>query len=1289
MAEFNPREFINDLARKRARKLKDEEFRKMVERILGVWSDPNHVLIELVQNADDAKAKWAKFILDGKDLLFLHDGKPFSRLDVKRICSVALTTKKIGSYIGFFGIGFKSVFKISHKPHIFSFPFKFFFRRESPVVPEWVEEIPSKVKRYLNKKITVFYLPLRTDMPKRTIEKLKDALLKDFDSLSLAFLRHLKQIEFIVDKEERILKIKKGRFRGQLIKTGRVTIIELMNREEKNYDYLLFRKTVNVSPIARSDYLARETRKSNLKKLDLILAFKLRGKNNLERIEGKLFTFLPTQIKTGLKFILNSDFILDTSRSNIDWSSKWNLWLLEAAGKFIQEVIPKFKEDKKLQKKFYKVLPRREEIPEKFFDYLAAPVLDYCRRNPIVITSNEKWVKPSDVVFASPRFQRLIPVKKTGYKFYVHSRVEGKEFLKAIGVKELDERETLFKILQDKAFLQGQSKEWFKRLYEFLYDSLYTKKGWKIPIWEIDEVEDRLKRISFILTSDGRLERPLNVVLPPKRKKQLKYLSNLPKVGSFIDSEVITKKSLQLFKNLDCRSFSRETVGRLLIEGYKNGSWEKWTEPERMNSLLYLKSLFESIKWNLPSDLKTDLIFIRVPTENAGWERADKCYFPEPTLEKIFPESPFIKKSLLEGKRRKEWMKFLTRIGVLNYPRMIKIDEKCNRWNAPKGITKDKWDSYWTWIEPYIEDIKWEGYGHHLESVYLPEGFMESLGNEKSVLYFNYILKYWREYYRKYLYSSYIWHYYKPRSKKVPSFFAFLLKTSSWLPTNEGVKAPSPDVFIPTKEIRRVAGHIVAYLCLQENLIKQGQDFFEFLGLSTKIDFQTVLLLLKKAENMTPDEKLKLQLERIYDVFSELINGEKLEEDIKILSDDHLFLPPKSLYWNDDEEMGRLLQDKVKFAWIPTNLPKPKINKIFKFLGVKKLSESLNRTLIVDSSETLSRHHKIEKLLKKKSKFIYSILANFQAKKLDEAPDFLRSVQAYKMRRLRVLLKVKDVEVAYESKAFCDVEGRRLYLAEDAGLIDISIELARSFGLPLEHVFILNWALGQTSLEHIIKNFGRFGIPIIELPAEEEVYKPMPTRMIKVMEEPPTVKSEETVKPFIKRVEIETQEMPMWPSVTKPSKEQKARREKIESVISEASQRVIPVYRSTGSPEKRHERERWSMKWAMEFERAQGRKPEDVSMKRIGYDIKSTDDKTGKIRYIEVKTSVVQLTDDERITAERLGEEYFLYVVWEHDGKIFITEVCNPVKNCELKEVYTPQWKVIDWKNKGKTWEIG
>lgn len=73
------------------------------------------------------------------------------------------------------------------------------------------------------------------------------------------------------------------------------------------------------------------------------------------------------------------------------------------------------------------------------------------------------------------------------------------------------------------------------------------------------------------------------------------------------------------------------------------------------------------------------------------------------------------------------------------------------------------------------------------------------------------------------------------------------------------------------------------------------------------------------------------------------------------------------------------------------------------------------------------------------------------------------------------------------------------------------------------------------------------------------------------------------------------------------------------------------------------------MKFAMEHEKAQGRIPEDVSMRKCGYDIRSLTPEGQVARYIEVKarsqTGAVALTPNEWMMAQRLGEKYWLYIV--------------------------------------------
>lgn len=71
------------------------------------------------------------------------------------------------------------------------------------------------------------------------------------------------------------------------------------------------------------------------------------------------------------------------------------------------------------------------------------------------------------------------------------------------------------------------------------------------------------------------------------------------------------------------------------------------------------------------------------------------------------------------------------------------------------------------------------------------------------------------------------------------------------------------------------------------------------------------------------------------------------------------------------------------------------------------------------------------------------------------------------------------------------------------------------------------------------------------------------------------------------------------------------------------------------------------MKEVMDYERARGRSPVDVSTENLGYDARS--EGPSEVRYIEVKAqtkpSPVTLTQNEWLMAHRLGQEYWLYVV--------------------------------------------
>jgi len=119
--------------------------------------------------------------------------------------------------------------------------------------------------------------------------------------------------------------------------------------------------------------------------------------------------------------------------------------------------------------------------------------------------------------------------------------------------------------------------------------------------------------------------------------------------------------------------------------------------------------------------------------------------------------------------------------------------------------------------------------------------------------------------------------------------------------------------------------------------------------------------------------------------------------------------------------------------------------------------------------------------------------------------------------------------------------------------------------------------------------------------------------------------------------------------------------------------RVLPRAETEEAMYSDEEVEKIGMEIVMKFERENGREPEDVSKENLGFDIRSRE-KDGKIRYIEVKARAgvgsVALTQNEWFKAQRLGNDYYLYVVW-NAGKDPNTKPCiiqNPAVNLQVDQ---------------------
>lgn len=160
--------------------------------LTDLYPDNAHFIYELLQNAEDARAKEVRFILHKNQIKFEHDGEPFSIQDVEAITGIGFSTKRNDdTRIGKFGVGFKAVFAYTNSPGIESG--NFHFRIRDMVVPETTrkpESHPATGK-------TRFVLPF--DNPEKSPERAYDEivkLLRGLDETTVLFLTHIQKIEY-------------------------------------------------------------------------------------------------------------------------------------------------------------------------------------------------------------------------------------------------------------------------------------------------------------------------------------------------------------------------------------------------------------------------------------------------------------------------------------------------------------------------------------------------------------------------------------------------------------------------------------------------------------------------------------------------------------------------------------------------------------------------------------------------------------------------------------------------------------------------------------------------------------------------------------------------------------------------------------------------------------------------------------------------------------------------------------------------------------------------------------
>lgn len=319
--------------------------------LAGHYSDSNHFVYELIQNAEDAKATCVVFEYHDNKICFYHDGKPFDEADVIGVSSMLETTKADDAQtIGKFGMGFKSVFKYTCEPEIYSDEEA--FRIRNYLLPEEIGsnwdykyEMREGLNYSLNgeafmpfsssEHLTKVVLPFQKREKTGEIHKIDGSdivvKLKELEPEILLFLKHIKKLFWIDSSKNKYEKF------------------ILMDQDDPNLKICQLKG--NVAPVNSKRYddiyfykYNKEVHHPKMGNAQVSLAFLTNSQQkSIQKIENPdIWVFFPTKDRTSLPCLLHGSFETAVSREKLMRPSEFNDVLLDAATALFADAVIDF-----------------------------------------------------------------------------------------------------------------------------------------------------------------------------------------------------------------------------------------------------------------------------------------------------------------------------------------------------------------------------------------------------------------------------------------------------------------------------------------------------------------------------------------------------------------------------------------------------------------------------------------------------------------------------------------------------------------------------------------------------------------------------------------------------------------------------------------------------------------------------------------------------------------------------------------------------------------------------------
>lgn len=323
---ITPKGYIQSLCEKNG-KNSDELARtaRCIEKDMASFTDRLCFVYELLQNADDVVPKdcgTVTITLKGRYLIVSNNGTRFNYRDVGKICDYANADHNVkgdnDEQTGYKDVGFKSVFAVAYRVDIFSGEWQFHFDERSPrwnrspgdnpypwqIAPLWTEdgEIPAEIKTLLANENTSFVCYLRDVAATKTV-------LQRFVNSpeSILFLKRIKTVSISIQGAQHVMAYRDGMMsvNGHVKSCWKRVELKLpLSDDVKKY-----LNTLNPSECPR--------RLKGKHEVTVSFCYQQQGEEFIAAREGLFYSTLPTSMRTGLPFLFDGPFSLNTSREQL------------------------------------------------------------------------------------------------------------------------------------------------------------------------------------------------------------------------------------------------------------------------------------------------------------------------------------------------------------------------------------------------------------------------------------------------------------------------------------------------------------------------------------------------------------------------------------------------------------------------------------------------------------------------------------------------------------------------------------------------------------------------------------------------------------------------------------------------------------------------------------------------------------------------------------------------------------------------------------------------------------